>query len=1277
MARTTLTIDRLFDRSSRLPYPLRARTSPGRRWCMMIIFILLSTTIGVYWFLTDARRVRDMAEQYLTQLSGARVSIGRATLSIFEGLRLDDVRLFAEQKASVDPKSIRALPIFSATRFQITYNLRSMLRGKLEATRIVATNPRVLVAEDVDEGRWNYQRLTAPTPELPTTPGQPLQLPEIILRDAQVDYIEVRHGVKSAIGSMSIEGHLSANAMGDHYQFNLQSRGITQGVGPSVSGSIDVATGQVYAQLRNFTFGRDIKTMLPALVRTWWEQHELSGRVDVPLLSFTPPSGNRPAAFKVETELDAVSLAVHPNEWMSHDEIVYLQYLRDGLELLDNAYRSVGVYDGSIPTPTSLSLESLRMEPVRLQKVSGTFVFTEKGIEIRDAGARIENNSFALSGRIDGYSPDSPLALSLSSRKSENLVIPAAPRYLNSMPQPVRELYTQLKPSGECRLAVQVHRDEPGERIIASGEVEVVDGNFQFIKFPYPVREAHGKIEFGPDPRTGIERLELTDLRGKGVLGGPNENSVMILNGHVAPLGPDAALQIYIRGDRVLFEEDLRRSFPPPVRKIIKNFEAPGHEGSLKFEGGFLCEIFRSEGFDRDVLISTDLRLDDASGVLADFPYPLQHVKGLVQIRDEHVDIVDVRCNDGAMNLKVSGRVSWVPFHERDGQDPDKTPHPPLMLRSDIKVVANNIPVDAKLLAALPAKNREMLEKVGITGRLDVDGMLTQRPLPMKPGALESDSPVRYDLAIKLHDAAVKPPGQEWSIDKIDSDLQVSSDMIRVKQLTGSRNKAKITGSGSCDLTVEHPIAVANVSAVNLELDQPFYKLVTKGTQEVWDLLRPTGAVDLHLSFHPDASHAFAMTMRPRGLIIQPTNFPIKMDQFTGEVRVADDVLTFDNVQAHSGDASMWLSGTTRMEKRDWDIRFAARGLVLNDELVNALPASLKGLIGSIGLKGQVAVDFDKLRITDAAAPAGPPPSTQPADPNALPDIEFAATLWLNDASFNIGVPISKATGRLKLASSIHQGHLEQIDGSIEAWALQMAGRDVTNFSAKLLKRPDETGLRLDEMQATVADGTLGGRIDLITSETGASKYVMNVSVRNADVAQLTQETDTKIEGRLSASLALEGPWGDTGAVRGRGDVLVNGKQIAKLPLLLGLFQIANLTLPISGPLNDATVKYSIDGPIVTFDRIELKGNNVMMTGDGRLNFTKKTVDMRFSTENPNAFQIPLIGPLLESANRELLQIHVRGSILAPKVSSSSFGTISTTVDEVLNGDNDGPEKKK
>lgn len=1280
---------------------------------MLIIFVLLSMVIGVYWFLTDARRVRAMAEDYLSELSGAQVTVGKATLSIFEGLRLDDVRVYCEPLASVDSKSVRALPIFSASRFQITYDLQSMLRGRLQATLIVATNPRVVLAEDLNAGTWNYQRLVRPPQPTvaPTGPAEPLQLPELVLRDARIDYIEVKDNVKAAVGSMSLEGHLRASSTGDRYQFDLQSRGITQGIGPSVSGEIEIASGAVSARLKNFTFGRDIKTMLPALVRNWWEQHELSGRVDVPVLIYRPARDDKPATFKVETELDAVSLGVDPNEWLSREELRELDHLRQGLNRFADQYRQWTF--SRLPTtstPYDALADLLDTEPIRLQKVSGAFVFTESGIEIRDAGARIEDNSFILTGTIGGYSPDAPMSLKLSSRKNENLVIPAAPRYINSMPPAVRELYQDLKPQGEARLEVWLHREEPGEHAEAEGHVEIVNGQFQFIKFPYPIRQASGRVDFGPDPRTGERRMEIKSLRGMGPLGGANQNNPITLSGRIAPLGADPGVDIRIIGDRIVYDEMVHKALPPNVQDVLGLFESPAThpDRPLKLEGGFLCTIDRAPGYDRDVYVSLDIRLDNASAVPLDFPYPLDNAKGLIRIRDDHVDLVDVTSNTGPAKIKMDGRIQWVPYHHREGFE--HIPPPPKNLRSDIKLVATNVPIDDKLVNALPADGRPMLKKLGLSGMIDIEGTLTQRPrsittmpasIPRNPWIkttprsywlsdkpiAATESPMRWDLVLTVKDGAIRPANTEWFVESVAADLRATPERMEVRKITGKRpvaatpttqpSSTEFTGTGVFEKGTE-PRMVGTVTATNLSLDKPFYTILPKGTQETWDAIHPEGTVDVQFSLADGADKPFRLSLRPRQLSLQPTSFPLKMDRMSGEVRVLGELVTFDNLQARSGDASLYLAGTQRMDVRDWDVKFAARGLQVNDELMNALPEGLQSFITSIKLRGKLAVDFEKLRVRNGASPATQPiavaattaPTTAPA---TMPEIDIASTLWLEDASLDIGVPVEKANGRLMLTTSVREGRLTQIDGGIEAYNMVMAGREVTNFRGKLLKRIDEPGLRLDEMQAEVAGGTMAGRLDYLVSDAGASRYVMDLSLRNADIANLTQENDRKIQGRLSASLLLEGGWGDMSARRGRGDVSVTGRQIVKLPLMLGLFQITNLALPITGPLSEATARYNIDGPVLTFERVELRGANVLMSGDGRIDFDKKTVRMKFSADNPGA-KIPFIGDLLQSANRELLQIQVRGTVESPKVSATSFGTISTTVDEVFNGD-DVPKK--
>src|SRR5690606_9605029 len=93
--------------------------------------------------------------------------------------------------------------------------------------------------------------------------------------------------------------------------------GQAEGVGPVLSGAINMNTSHFSMMLRNFEFGRDVLSMLPQQVREWCQRHEIAGRVDIPELRFTPAENGQPAQFKVVTEFNGVTLAAPPREWRS------------------------------------------------------------------------------------------------------------------------------------------------------------------------------------------------------------------------------------------------------------------------------------------------------------------------------------------------------------------------------------------------------------------------------------------------------------------------------------------------------------------------------------------------------------------------------------------------------------------------------------------------------------------------------------------------------------------------------------------------------------------------------------------------------------------------------------------------------------------------------------------------------------------------------------------------------------------------------------------------
>ena len=337
-------------------------------------------------------------------------------------------------------------------------NGAALLEGRLEADQIVAIDPYVRLIEDVDTGHWNHEHLRRPK-SMPRSPSdRPLQLPQVVLRNAIVEYGQVQAGQRRTRGTMAIEGQLVPSLEPDVYLFKLQSRGASQGIGPSVDGKVEMSTGNVSASLMNFRFGADLEAMLPAQVRQWWKDHDLAGRVDVPELTYQPSSadGSRPQSFRAEIDFRGVKLVVHPREWLSAEEL----RSNSDAQALD-AMRGVGLDSNGFVTEFQNVIEPT---PIALQQVTGKFVFTESAIDVQNVSGFVESNGVKINGRIVNYTSPSlaTASMKVSSLETDDIIIPASPRYINSMPQAVREIYDHLRPQGHCRFWVLLKRLEPG-----------------------------------------------------------------------------------------------------------------------------------------------------------------------------------------------------------------------------------------------------------------------------------------------------------------------------------------------------------------------------------------------------------------------------------------------------------------------------------------------------------------------------------------------------------------------------------------------------------------------------------------------------------------------------------------------------------------------------------------------------------------------------------------------------------------------------------------------
>ncbi len=527
--------------------------------------------------------------------------------------------------------------------------------------------------------------------------------------------------------------------------------------------------------------------------------------------------------------------------------------------------------------------------------------------------------------------------------------------------------------------------------------------------------------------------------------------------------------------------------------------------------------------------------MDDASGALVGFPYPLHHVTGLIKVRDGYVEVVGAHAERGAASVAVDGRVSWV--------DASQT-------RLIVKV--RGMPMDAELLGAIPAERRPWLTDLGINGVLDVDGTITQPKLP-PAGTLSTSGGldlIHYDLSIALREGTLHPANSEISASNVTAKLRLNPSRLLIDELHAQRGKASLAVDGSVQWMSGHPHLAFNADAREVALDLPLYHVLPESVRRAWGELQPDGSVDVHVKFEGDADSlsldagrhnpsiatpisivdapVFSAVIRPRDLAVTLKSIPYRLDHVAGAVTVTSGKVTIADVTARHGDAAVAIAGTGDIGSQlVWNLRVSGKGLQVDNSFRAALPTSLRAMVDALKLQGVSDFSLSRLVYRLPAEPPreGPAPATQPARPEPAPEIDVSAVVAIRDGSLDVGIPLEQVNGAVALDAEVRDERLTWMKGKIEVSRLSMAGRELRDFRADVLRPRDKNELQLAQMQAQLAGGAMAGQMGLLFPDDGPSRYNLDLVLRNADVRALTTSPDQDIHGSLTASLSLEGAW--------------------------------------------------------------------------------------------------------------------------------------------------------
>lgn len=1214
----------LLDRGWRPGNPHRRRITLRRRLVTLTVLAVLLSIIVGYLHLTNPRRVQQLADDYLTELVGGTIEIRSATLSLFEGLRLEGLRINTPDGETV----------LSASSLQVSYDPARLLRGRLFATRLLATDAVIRVVEMPDEGRWNFQSLrqrlddredaraaggARRSPPLP-------RLPEVLLRNARVEYAE-RHGPRTEeIGRLSIEGQLEP-VDGDLYRFRLTTRGFSDPIGPTVEGALSRRGDFIEARLPRFQVGPDVQAMLPSKIRAWWRTHGLSGAVRVPRLRLEQRADGT-AGFDVAIAVDGVAMTIEPSLWLGTEA---LAAARDGRRLVESL-RSLGLDDRGL---LGVASEATEIAPAALRDAAGTFRFSESRIEVDGLVARYHENVLRIDGSIDGYESDAPMQLRVSNSPTQPLHIVESPGYLSSLPPRAREVYHRFRPRGTGDVVVEVRRDHSAAETRVSGRLDIASGQFTFDRFPYPVHDARGRIRFGIDERTGREELVIEGIRGSGIPGTVNAGAVVELSGRISPLDHTSGVEIHVSGRKVESDPALLNALPPRTRRVLRSLDADGTGRLPHFTGGFDCRVVRTPGEAGEWSTSIDVDVNSGEAKIAAFPYPLRDVRVHLRVEDDRIRVSNGRVRRGNAELGVEGTLR---FPEADAASPGDG-----ALHADLRLRGESLPVDRELLQALPEQPRELLDRLQLTGTLDFEGRVIA----------DDQADPTYDLTLRLRDGTVRPRDSTFTLRDISATLRLRRDLVLLQELTGRRGDAGVTGTGTVRVEGDKVGFDLELVGKSLSLDDELRSLLPEHARSRWDRLRPEGTVNVSASVarKPDGAATYRVQVDPVRARLAPHDLPFPIEDLSGRVIFTPGRVEFADLGGRSGETKWLLGGNISSDAGGThELRGAVTALAIDERLLQSLPDTLAKPLRSAAFSGTIDVVVDRWRrvVVDSRQ-----------------EDEFDLQLATRDARCDLGVTASEVSGRARLRALLRNDSIETLDAQVDVSSAVLAGRPLRDARGVVRRVEGSPVFAVRDLRGSLADGELAGQVDFVPPGEGPGRYAMSLVLRNADLRQLAGIGDGKTDARLTASIALEGRSGDAGSRRGRGDVVVQGRQLYQLPVLLGLFNVTNLSLPISSPFDRGTASYGVSGNRLTIEQLELRAADLRLSGNGSIDFDSRAVSLDFTTDAAWA-KLPIIGDFIQGARNELLQLRVRGTLQEPKVGAAAFGTLTTTIDEVM-----------
>lgn len=747
------------------------------------------------------------------------------------------------------------------------------------------------------------------------------------------------------------------------------------------------------------------------------------------------------------------------------------------------------------------------------------------------------------------------------------------------------------------------------------------EGRIDDPRLPFPF------VDFKAAFRADNLGLRVTDLSAR--------NGPLVVRGSLKKHGfaEDSPAQVRLSARQLTIDQRLARGVSPQWQELYDRFRPQGDvdvDLTLNFDG----ESWQP-------LVTAHCR--NVSFYYQKFPFRLERGSGRIQLTGDQLSV-------SLLALSQQSEVRII------GEFASIQPRPV----GWIEFTCPDLAIDDKLLAALPEKQKEIVNSLHPVGGMSILARYVR-------DSSDQERMSKYML-LKLHGIAMRFDRFALPIEGITGEIEVQDADWTFRDLRGIAGTGQIRCAGDI-----HPIENGSqldlrLSADRLPLDDQLRMALSPQAGQLWQHLRPEGQIDVHqarvtydtidrkINLVLDAS-AVEQTVS-----IEPKRFPYRIEKLRGDIHYDNGFVSLKNVRGIHG-RTTWLvpEGTCELlPQGGWRLQLARLNIdrLLSDrQLIEAVPARLRSVINRLHPTGRV-----NLRGTIELA------QLEPGE--ELLESYWDCDLDLHDSDLHCGLEIEHVHGAIHLRGE-HRSHGLECEGELRFDSAVVRNVQLTDLVGPIWFNDHEVLLgtladqRLNAQKKRHLVAALQGgklRIDGRV-EVGANlQYEISADVARVDVRRFTKEVfgvKDDFSGDLYARMTVLGNGSGLHNLEGDGAFELRNADIYRLPVMVQMLKLLSIKTPNATAFTECTGEFHLRGEHVYLDPIKFTGDAISLKGQGEVGLDKSVrLDMH-ALVGRDEIRVPVLSDLVGKASEQLLLIRVDGTLDHPQIRRETLPAVN------------------